>query len=510
MQERSKRIAKNTIVLYFRMVLTMFIHFFTVRVILETLGISDYGIYNVVGGFVGMFSIISGSLSSACTRFLNFAMGKGDMIYLKKVFSTEVSIQVVLSIIVIIVSETLGIWFLNNKMIIPEERLYAANCCFQLSILNFCFGLLQVPYSASVVAHEKMSAFAYMSIYGAFMQLIITYLVYISPVDKLVFYATLLCINTQIVRTIYRVYCRKHFEECSFHFCYDKQLIKEIFTFSGWNFIGASSAVLRGQGNNILLNLFFGPSVNAARAIGNKIHNTATGFVYNFIAAMTPQITQSYSSGDHYYMFKLIYKGTRLAYYMMLFMAIPLIINAPLILNIWLVKVPEEAVLFGQLTFVLTLTTVISNPLVTAQLATGDIKKYQIIVGGLQMLNLPISYICIKMGAIPQSVIIVAIFFEIICLTARIILLKDMIGLNISTYLKEVILNILLVTIVAVPIPIILASVVDNSWLRLLFTSIASFICSSGSILYIGCKKEERLMIISKITNIVNKKTLHI
>ena len=482
----------------------MFVSFFTARVILEALGINDFGIYNVVGGFVALFSMISGSLSAACTRFLNYTLGKNDPQQLSKVFSTELAMQLVLSIIVIIISETFGIWFLSHKMVIPTERLFAANVCFQFSIFNFCVGLLQVPYSAAIIAHERMNAFAYMSIYDVIMQLLITYLVFISPFDKLIFYGALLWLNAQIVRAIYYFYCKRNFSECEFRICYDKTLVKEIFSFSGWNFIGASSAVLRDQGNNLILNLFFGPVVNAARGIGNKIQGAVVGLVYNFITAMSPQITQSYSSGDHEYMFKLIFKGTRFAYYMMLFLSIPIIINADYILDIWLVKVPDEAVLFGQLAFIFSLISVISNPLITAQLATGNIKKYQIIVGGLQLLNVPISYICLKLGSIPQIVLIVAICCEILCLFTRLLLLKQMIGLDVPKYFKEVFSNIVLVTIVSIPCPIIIACNVNNPLYCLIGSSLVSFISTALSILYIGCDTEERQIIFCKVNQKFN------
>lgn len=508
MQEKSKRIAKNTFLLYVRMIFMMFINFFTVRVILDTLGVDDYGIYNVVGGFVSMFSMLSGSLNAACTRFLNFAMGKGDMVYLKKVFSTEVSIQLILAFFVFVLSETVGLWFVNYKMVIPPDRLFSANVCFQLSVLNFCVDLTMVPYSASVIAHEKMDAFAYFSVYNAFMQLVITYLLVISPFDKLIFYAGLLWLNSWVVRIFYKVYCKRNFKECTYHYTLDKDLVKEIFSFSGWNLIGASSAVLRDQGGNILLNLFFGPSVNAARAIGNKIHGTAVGFVNNFILAINPQITQSYSGGDREYMFKLIINGAKISFFMVLFMAVPLIINAKYILSMWLKEVPEESVLFGQLAFCFTLVSVLSNPLVTAQLATGKIRNYQIVVGGLQMLNLPFCYLFLKLGFIPQVIVIVAIGCELICLIARLLFLKSLIGLPSVLFLKNVIYKALLVSIVSVPIPVLLAFYTEDSFARLVFTTIVSIFCVGVSVLYFGCDSVERGFIYSKVSYIYKTKVL--
>lgn len=488
------------------MMFMMFVTFYTTRVILDALGVEDYGIYNVVGSFVAMFSMISGSLNAACTRFLNFALGKGDKEYMNRVFSTEVSIQTVFALCIFILSETIGLWFLNNKLVIPADRLVAANWCYQFSIFNFCVGIIQVPYTASVIAHEKMGTFAFMSIYDAIFQLVLSYLVTVSPIDRLIFYAAVLWLNAWVMRIVYRVYCKRNFEECTYHFCFDRSLIKEIFSFSGWNLIGASSAVLRDQGNNILLNMFFGPSVNAARGIGNKIFNTANNFVANFNFAMTPQVTQSYSSSDHTYLFKLIFKGTRMSFYMMLIMAVPLVINAEYILNIWLKEVPAEAVLFGQLAFLKALVALLSQHLITAQLATGKIRNYQLIVGGLQMMNLPVSYVFLKQGFFPQIVVLIVIGIELLCLTARLFLLRGMIGLNSKGYFREVILNVFFVTLVSIPIPFLLAHYTEESFLRLIYTTCASFVCTGFSIMYIGCNQEERDMIASKLkTKVLNK-----
>lgn len=507
MQDRSKTIAKNAVVLYLRLLFMTFINFYTVRVILDALGIDDYGIYNVVGSFVSMFSLISSSLNTASTRFTSFALGKNDKEYAKRIFCTQMNIQMFLAIIILILGETAGLWFINYKMVIPAGRLVAANWCFQFSLLNFAINLTQVPYSSAVIAHEKMGTFAFLSIWSAIFQLILSYLVTVSPIDKLIFYGAALWLNAWVVRLMYRVYCKKKFEECTYHFIFDKKLAKEIFNFSGWNIIGSSAAILRDQGNNILLNLFFGPSVNAARGIGNKVFHIASNFTGSLNSAFSPQITKSYSSDDKEFMFKIMYKGTRMIYYLMLFLAIPLIINANYILHLWLKEVPAEAVLFGQLMFLRWGIGNLSTHLITAQLATGNIRNYQIIVGGIMMLNLPVSYIFLKMGFIPQIVIIIACFFEIFCMIARVLLLRGMIGLNAKSYFKEVVSNVFITTIVALPIPFVLAYYTEESFIRMIYTSIVGMTCSSLSIAYIGCNKEERIMILAKIRSKISKIT---
>ena len=404
----NKRIAKNTLLLYFRMLLLMLISLYTSRVILNALGVEDYGIYNVVGGVVTMFSMLSGSLSAAISRFITFELGTGDKEQLKKVFSSSITIQLVIALVIVIIAETVGAWFLNEKMVIPENRLTAANWCFQFSIITFAINLISVPYNASIIAHEKMSAFAYISILEALGKLTIAWLITINPIDRLVFFALMVAVLSVIIRIIYGSYCKHHFEECTYHFIYDHELLKRMFGFSGWNFIGASSAVLRNQGTDIILNLFFGPTVNAARGIAVKMDSVITHFVTNFMMALNPQITKSYANGDKEYMFKLMFKGARYSYYILLLLGLPVILNAHYILVLWLKLVPDHTVLFVQLILLLGLSECISHPLITAMLATGKIRNYQLVVGGLQLLNLPVACICLYFGAIPESVVIVA------------------------------------------------------------------------------------------------------
>lgn len=363
-QANKKRIAKNTLLLYVRMLFLMVISLYTSRVILNALGVNDFGIYNVVGGVVAMFSILSGSLSSAISRFITFELGKGDEENLKKVFSASVTIQLVLSAIIVVLIEAVGVWFLNAKMSIPANRIYAANWVLQFSVITFVINLISVPYNSTIIAHERMSAFAYISILEGVGKLAIAFLIMVSPIDRLIFYAILMCAIAVTIRFVYGYYCKKHFVECNYHFRWDKKLLKNMFGFAGWNFIGASSALLRDQGGNIILNLFFGPTVNAARGIANQVNNAITGFVTNFMTALNPQITKSYASGDRDYMMSLIFQGARLSYYMLLFLSLPVLVNTHYILVIWLKLIPEHAVTFVQLILIFALSESISNPLV--------------------------------------------------------------------------------------------------------------------------------------------------
>lgn len=505
--ENNKRIAKNTLLLYFRMLFLMAVSLYTSRVVLNALGVEDFGIYNVVGGVVAMFSVLSGSLSAAISRFITYELGKGNQENLNKIFSSAVTIQLILSGIIILLAETIGMWFLNAKMNIPEVRMEAANWVFQFSILTFAINLISIPYNASIIAHEKMSAFAYISILEAVGKLTIAYLITIAPIDKLIFYAILMCVVALVVRFTYGNYCKRHFSECTYHFVWDKQLLKQMFGFAGWNFIGASSAVLRDQGGNVVINLFCGPAVNAARGIASQVNNAVNQFVVNFMTALNPQITKSYAAGNKEYMMTLIFQGARLSFYMLLLLSLPILVNTHYILVLWLKIVPEHAVFFVQLILIFALSESISQPLITAMLAIGKIRNYQIIVGGLQMMNLPISYILLRLGYFPEVVIVIAICISQCCLAARLILLRGMIGLSITKYLKNVYLNIIIVSIIAVILPLISAYYIKESFINFILISLIAIICTLSSIYFIGCNNQEREFIHQKLGTIKSKIT---
>lgn len=501
----NKRIAKNTLLLYFRMLFLMAVSLYTSRVVLNALGVEDFGIYNVVGGVVAMFSMLSGSLSSAITRFITYELGTGNRENLKKIFSSAVTIQTGLAVLFILIAEAAGVWFLNVKMNIPDARMAAANWVFQLSVLTFAVNLISVPYNASIIAHERMSAFAYISILEATGKLGIAFLIVISPIDKLVFYAVLMCMVALVVRVAYGAYCKRHFEECTYRFIFDRDLLKRMFGFAGWNFIGAASAVLRDQGGNIVINLFCGSAVNAARGIAFQVNTAVHGFVTNFMTALNPQITKSYAAGDRDYMMTLIYQGARLSFYMLLLLSLPVLINTHYILGLWLKIVPDHAVLFVQLILVFAMSESISNPLITAMLATGRIRNYQLVVGGLQMMNLPVSYILLRMGMFPEVVIVVAIVISQCCLAARLLMLRGMIGLSVRKYMKKVYINVLVVTVIAAIFPFLLAISLDESFLNFILLCFVALICTGITIYYVGCDKTERQFVLNKLHTIIDK-----
>lgn len=503
--ENNKRIAKNTLLLYFRMLFMMAVSLYTSRVVLNALGVEDFGIYNVVGGVVAMFSMLSGSFSSAITRFITYELGTGNWNNLKRIFSSAVTIQIGLATLIILLAEAVGVWFLNVKMSIPDARITAANWVFQFSILTFAINLISVPYNASIIAHERMSAFAYISILEALGKLAIAFLIVVSPMDKLIFYVILMCAVALIVRFAYGIYCKRHFEECTYHFIFDKELLKRMFGFAGWNFIGATSSVLRDQGGNVVINLFCGPSVNAARGIAFQVNNAVSGFVTNFMTALNPQVTKSYAAGDCDYMMTLIFQGARLSFYMLLLLSLPVLINTHYILGLWLKIVPGHTVLFVQLVLVFAMSESISNPLITAMLAAGRIRHYQLVVGGLQLMNLPVSYILLRMGMFPEVVIVTAIVISQCCLVARLLILRGIIGLSVRKYLKKVYINVLVVTILASVFPFLLAGRMEESFTNFILLSFVAVICTGITIYYAGCNQTERKFVWNKLHTIKNR-----
>lgn len=501
----NKRIAKNTLLLYFRMLFLMLISLYTSRVILNALGVVDYGIYNVVGGVVTMFSMLSGSLSAAISRFITFELGTGDVEKLKRVFSSSVTIQAGIALIVIIIAETVGLWFLNNKLVIPDSRMVAANWCFQFSILTFTINLISVPYNAAIIAHERMSAFAYISIVEALGKLLISWCIVINPIDRLVFFALMMAVLSWTIRLIYATYCKRKFTECKYQFVYDHELLKKMFAFAGWNFFGAGSWQLMTQGVNLLLNVYFGVAVNAARGIANQVDTAIMRFVNNFMTAVNPQITKSYASGDRSYMFSLMFRGAKFSYFLMLFFAIPIICETDYILSLWLGIVPDHAVAFARLSLIVSMVHVLSNTMITAMLATGDIKKYQIIVGGLGMLVFPIAWLFFYLGLPPETAYLSTIIVFICQLVCRLKLLKDMIGLSPIVYLREVLLNIILVTVLASIIPITLTFALDDNFFRLIVVGLSGTIGNITCIWFVGLNNSERQFVMATINKLKSR-----
>ena len=485
--------------LYVRMLALMFVGLYTSRVVLSALGENDYGIYNVVGGVVAMFTIISGALNSAVSRFITFEMGKGEGAQLNKVYSTAVLIQLILGLVVVALAEPLGLWFIDNKMTIDPARIPAARTVLHFSLLGFVINLMSVPQMASITAHEKMSAYAYIGILDGLLRLGVAFMIVSAPFDRLVYYAMLMAGVVLIVRLTYGIYCRIHFPECRYRFVFDRPLVKEMFAFAGWNFIGVTSGVLRDHGGNILVNLFAGPVVNAARGVAVQLNGAVQSFVTNFMTAVNPQITKSYAAGDYKYVFALIGKSSRMSFYLLSLMAIPIIFNADLLLQIWLKEVPEHTTLFVQLFLMFALSESLSLPLITAMLATGRIRNYQLVVGGIQLLNLPVSYIFLKMGAIPEITVVVAIALSHVCLFARLIMFSRASGFSVPGFVREVYVNAMKVAVSAAAIPLVMTFVLpEGLWWSVLHLGV-SLLWTAGVIFFVGCGKDDRAFLLEFI-----------
>ena len=498
----NKRLVKNTLLLYIRMLFTMTISLYTSRIVLNALGVEDYGIYNLVGGVVALFSAASTTLNVAINRFITYELGKGDQEKLRRVFSTSLNIQIIVIFILFIIAETLGVWYLNNKMVIPEERIVAANWCLQFSVISFSVSLINVPYNSSIIAHEKMSAFACISILEAIGKLLIAWGIMITPYDRLITYSCLMTGFIVIIWSVYAGYCKRQFEECSYHFFLDIGLAKQMFGFVGWAFIGVSSWALQKYGFVILINLFFGPLVNAAYAIATQVETAVTGFANNFMMALNPQITKAYAANNKEYMYTLVFQGARFSSYIMLFLAMPVILNTHYILELWLKQVPEHTVLFVQLILLLSMLSCLSGTLNTTQIATGEIKYYQLVVSPINLVNVPVAYLFYYWGYMPETILVVCFIINHVALIASLLMLHRMVGINIWQYIREVYINVVIVSFLAFIVPLLLSSNLDRTFPSFVISTIISFCSTSLVVLYIGCKSYEREFLYTKLNTI--------
>ena len=473
----------------------MVISLFTSRIILDSLGISNYGIYNVVGGFVAMFGIMSSSLTNSISRFLTFELGKGDAERLKRVFSTSLNVMFALSLVVLLVGETVGLWFINSEINIPADRMEAANFVYQLSITTFIMGLMSVPYNASIISHEKMTTFAYIGIFEIVMKLVIVYTLYISPFDKLKTYALLLFLLSLSIRMIYGIYCNRTFKECHYSFTYDKPLLRQMTGFAGWNFLGQGAYQLNGSGVNLLINIFFGVTLNAARGIAGQVNNAVSQFISNFMVALSPQITKSYAAGELAEMHKLVFRGAKFSYFLCLFFLIPICLETEYILDLWLVKVPDYTVSFVRWTLYITAVNIFSGTLITALHATGNIKRYMIIVGMVEVSNFPLTYIAFRFGANPLYSYYIYFGVYLVLMFLRLYLIKDLIRMSGRRYIREVYVKSAMVSAVSAIPPLLVMFAMPSGIMRLLTVCIVSAISTVGSVYVFGFANDEKTML---------------
>lgn len=502
--DNNKRIAKNTLFLYFRQILVMAVSLYTVRVVLGALGVEDYGIYNVVGGFVAMFNILSGALSVAISRFITFEMGRNgdDIVRMRQIFSSSVIIQVCMGLLISLLIATFGVWFVECKMVIPTTRIQTAIGVLFLSAASFFINLLSVPYNALIIAHEQMKAFAYISVVEAVLNLLTAYLLIVVSCDKLLLYAFCMVLVSLLVRMIYAVYCKRHFSECCFVKGFDGRLLSRMFTFAGWAFLGNGSFVLKEHGVNLLLNVFCGPSVNAARGITSQVTRAVTLFVSNFMQAVNPQITKSFSSGNLEEMHRLILKSSRFSFYLMLLLCLPLMKNIDYALGLWLVDVPKHTSMFICLLLIFCLMDCLVLPLMTGLLAEGNIRVYEIALVVLNVGNVVLSYFALRHGFSPESVYIVSIVVEIGIIWVRVYLSSKAYQLPIRRYCEEVFGKIFVVAILAIAFTWWIELPIANEIVRFIVLSLLLLLFTGVDICFFGLNASERQYILSYIKKI--------
>lgn len=451
-----RNIVKNSCFLYIRMLLVMLCNFFVVRVVLSALGSEDYGINNVVGGIVTMLAFLSSTMNAASQRFFSFELGKRNLEGLRKIFSCSVWIYVVLSFFVIVIAETLGLWFLQNKMTVPVVRSDAALWVYQCSIVSFIFSLLATPYNATIIAREKMNIYAYVGVIEVVLRLFVAWALHFISCDLLKAYAVLLCLAMTLPSLFYIVWGICKFPECRIMLFWDKKIFFEIASFSSWNLIGALSSVFRSQGINILLNIFFNPVVNAARAIAYQVSSALNQFVLNFFKAVQPQIVKSYAAGEKDALLTLVYASTKFNFFLVLLIALPLLLETSKFLSIWLSDFPEYTIMFTRLVIVIAVFESTIYPLQTSLMATGNIKYYQIVTGSLLLLTLPVSYLLLKMNFPPETTLYVALVISALSQFTRIYFMKKMIGLAVREYVFKAVLPIICVSICSCFAPILI------------------------------------------------------
>lgn len=508
-EKNNKRVAKNTLFLYFRMILIMLVTLYTSRVILAQLGIKDYGIYNVVGGVVTMFAFLNNCMTSSTQRFMTFELGRGDMQRLKDVFAASLNIHATIALVIVLLAETIGLWFVNAKLVIPEERMIAANWVYQFAILSFCVNIIQVPYNAVLIAHEKMSVYAYISILEVFLKLGIVYLLVVCPFDKLIAYGILLFCVQLIVRCVYQIYCRKHYEESKFRLFWDKDLYRQMSGFAGWNLFGSIAWLLRDQGVNIILNMFFGPVINAARGVATQVSGAVMSFITNFQVALNPQITKNYANGNIDEMENLSYLGIKFSYMILFILALPLSVNIDYVLQIWLVEVPNYAALFIVLILIDAMVgTLFGTPLMTSLSATGVIRNYQIVVSLVILCIVPVGYVFLKLGYDAPSVFYITILFSFLSGFVRFLFCRKQIGYSLRKMAKGVLIPLFGMTAISLPLPIYLKIevLINDSFVNFIILSIVAVAVSGSAAWFIGMQKNERNTICELVKNKIHKK----
>ena len=491
------------------MLLVLLVSLYTVRVLLEALGQQDYGLYNVVGGIVVMFSFLTHVLSSASHRFFAFEIGQRNYTKLSRIYSLLMILYVIVIIAVVALAETVGLWFLHNKMTIPPDRMHAADIVYQFSILSFCWKIFTAPHTSIIIAHEKMDVYAYVGVAEVVLQLIMVLCIRHAGGDRLIEYSVLMFAVVFVVNSIYIIYSKIKFKEVHFKFRWDKELASDVVSYSGWTLFGAVASVVRSQGINIILNVYFNPVVNAARGIAHSVNSALSSFSGNFYTAVKPQIVKYYAKGDSDSCFKLVFRSTKFSYFLLLVLMMPIFLYTPEILTLWLKEYPDYAVNFTRLIMVTALIESMSNPLITFNQATGDVKLFQIVVSLIFILNLPIAILVLELGGDPYSAFIVSICLSAIAFATRLFILKRQHGFPVGKYVEVVLLRLLMVTLICTGLSLALYWAVPRSGsLLLLFACVLAVMAVVAFVsLFLGFNKQERKFAINMVTSKFRKKS---
>lgn len=500
--ENNKRLARNTVMLYIRMLFIMAVTLYTSRIILQVLGIEDFGIYNVVAGVVLMFGFLNNAMTAAVQRFVSFELGRNDVRRLHTIFSMSVSIHILLAVLVLLLAETVGLYVIYSYLTIPEERMFAALVIYQCALISFAVSILQVPYMSCIIAHEKMDIYAIGTILDCCSKLIGVYLLTILTGDKLIWYGIILLVISIMVAVFYRTYAIKTFSECHYEFIWDKSLFSKMITYSGWSLFGGVATVGAMQGVNILLNIFFGPAVNAARGIAYQVNSAVSSLYSSFTQAVNPQIIKQYSAGNLDYTQQLIFRSCRFTYLLVLLFACPIFFETGRILELWLGVIPEHAMTFCRLVLISTLIDCISMPLVPAVNATGKIKKYQIVVGNLLIMNLPVSYILLDITDKPEVSFYVAIAISVLTTSARLWICHSLLKFPIINFIKSVFGKIIPTTILSIS-PMLLYRYVND--LNLLANLCVCLFIVLLSIWFMGLENGEKEMVKNKLIKTIKR-----
>lgn len=504
--ENTRRIAKNTLMLYVRMLFGMLVSLYTSRVVLNTLGVEDYGIYNVVGGVIGLLGFLTGSLGAASSRYLTFDLGKGDLDVLKNTFGNVLGIYLLLTLVILILGETIGLWFMSTQLQIPVERQYAALWVYHFSVFSTVLGILNTPYVSTIIAHERMTAFAYISIADIILKLVIVYFLVVIPYDKLITYVLLLFLIQLFDFLAYSYYATRHFEEARSKMRYDKKLFKEIMLYSGWVLNGNLAFIGYTQGLNVLLNMFFGPLVNAARGVAVQVQSVCANFCGTFQTAMNPQLTKSFAMRDFSYMHSLLIRGSKFSFFIMLFIILPLMLETFTILKLWLGIVPDYTIGFLQIMLCISLLGTLSNPIIISVHATGILKRFQLIEGTMLILIVPISYVSLKyFHTSPISVFIIHFVIELCTQYVRLRIVLPMIYMGLKRYFQEVICPILKVVILSPIIPYLFHCLMEENLSRTFVVCLACVFSCAFCVYKLGCSCDEQKFILEKLAIYVRK-----